>query len=135
MLIAAAFDFASLLTLQKGNVYKKNFAPDIISKFQEHAEYLVKFYKETYNIRIVNDEGYLCDPWTLETLEQEWWNAKEKSKNRNQIQFCHVIPVCSDKYLTRGMNVIPMTRDTNYQQGDRSFPEFVRITKEHAAKH
>jgi hypothetical protein len=131
----AAFDFASLLILQKGNVYKKNFPADVLVKFKEHAEYLVKFYKETYNIRIVNSEGYLCDPWTLETLQPEWWNAKEKSKNRNQIQFCHIIPVCSDKYLTRGLNVIPMTRDTNYQQGDRSFPEFVRLTKEHAAKH
>ena len=40
----AAFDFAALLTLQKGNVYKKNFAPGILVKFKEHAEYLVKFY-------------------------------------------------------------------------------------------
>jgi hypothetical protein len=130
----AAFDLASLTTLQYGIEYKKNFSDDVLEAYKKHAQYLVNYYKTEYNMTIVDDEGYLCDPWSLERLQPDWWNTDELD-NFNQIQFGHVFPVVSNRYMTRGLNILPLTRETNSAQNKRSFPEFVQRQKELAAKH
>ena len=37
-----------------------------------------------------------------------------------QVQFGHVVPVKSDKYMTRGGNLLPITRGGNLMQSNRS---------------
>lgn len=130
----AAFDLAALTTLQYGIEYKKDFAPAVLDAYKKHADYLVNYYKTEYNMTIVDDEGYLCDPWSLERLQPDWWNTDEPD-DFNQIQFGHVFPVVSNRYMTRGLNLLPLTRETNSAQNKRSFPEFVQRQKELAAKH
>jgi len=124
----AYFDWASLLTLQQGFV-ANDFYSSHISKYREHAEFLARYYLSSYRLKIVNDEGYLCDPFTFETLKLQWWNEG------HHIQFGHVLPVSDTEYRTRGMNIIPMTRETNMLQGDRPWTQFIEELKVHIAKH
>tara|TARA_A100001515_G_scaffold98109_1_gene78997 strand:- start:977 stop:1906 length:930 start_codon:yes stop_codon:yes gene_type:complete len=135
----ACFDMAALLTHQydpNDEVFsKRNELDDFcIQKLKEHADRLNKQYKMQYNIDIFDREGYLCDPLTLQKFMPEYWTTKDK-KSSNQIQFCHVYPVRSDKFMTRGMNILPMTRRTNMQQGDEPFPIFIDNLIETAKKH
>jgi len=122
----ACFDMAALITKQydpDNVVYSQQKIPeDIKDKLLEHADRLNNNYQKVYNMTIIKD-GYLCDPWTLEKHQLEYWKCEDR-KSQKQIQFCHVVPVKPNRFMTRGMNILPMTRKTNSLQGDESFPVF-----------
>ena len=110
----ACFDMAALLTRQydpNDEVFSKKNELDnfCMQKLKEHAEQLNKQYKMQYNIDIFDQEGHLCDPLTFQKLMPEYWTTEDR-KSSTQIQFCHVYPVRSDKFMTRGMNILPMTK-------------------------
>ena len=48
----------------------------------------------------------------------------EQDFENGKIQFGHVVPVKSDEYMTRGLNIVPMTMEANTMQGDRTPEEF-----------
>ena len=111
----AMYDLAAVLTLQKGII---NTIPDDIEfELRNHAEYLVEYYAEEFNIKITN-EGYLCDWTSGQILEPELWHLE------GQIQFGHVTPVKSDEYMTRGLNILPMTKIGNMVQGEMNVEEY-----------
>lgn len=124
----AYFDWAALLTMQKGYVPSSDVLP-YLEKYREHAEFLSHYYYSTYRLSVVNDEGYLCDPFTFQSFELDDWSAGDV------IQFAHILPVSDTAYRTRGLNTIPATRETNMLQGDRPWTEFISLLKERIAKH
>lgn len=113
LISTAIFDMASLFTLQKGITYKKKFDKDVLNVYQEHAERLSVQYAEK-NIYIVNN-GYLCDPGTGDIIQKEWYTKPFKDTDW-QMQFGHVDAIQDNKYMTRGGNIIPITRGTNLFQ-------------------
>jgi len=134
MIATATFDLVALMTRQEGIEYKKDFTSDVHKKYEEHAEYLINHYKTVHNMTIVDSSGYLCDPWSLERIKANQYNTKS-SDDFAQVQFGHVFPISDERYMTRGLNILPLTRETNAAQNKRSFPEFVQRQKELAAKH
>jgi hypothetical protein len=134
MIASATFDMVALMTRQEGIEYKNEFHPDVLTKYEEHAEYLITHYKTVHNMTIADSSGYLCDPWSLERIKANQYKTKS-NYDFGQIQFGHVFPISHERYMTRGLNVLPITRETNAAQNKRSFPEFVQRQKELAAKH
>lgn len=124
----AYFDWAALITRVKGFFPTDAIKPHL-ETYEYHAEFLRDYYRTNYRIQIVNDEGYLCDPFTLETLDIDMW------EEGHEIQFAHVLPVSDVSYRTRGLNTIPATRRTNMLQGDLPWTEFIDELKVHIAKH
>ena len=96
-------------------------SPEIVKEFEEQ------------NIYIVDKDGYLCDPVLGLTIEKKWYNIDDK-RDPNQIQFGHVNPLQSDKYMTRGGNVLPITRRGNLIQSDTPLSKVNEFIK-HAAAH
>jgi len=119
----AEFDIAALLTLRKVDTSDQflaitDYCPlDIKEGLKRHAEYLVEYYAKEFNIKITN-EGYLCCWSNGQIFDPELWCQN------GQIQFGHVIPVQSDEYMTRGLNVLPMTKEGNMMQGEKNPEEF-----------
>lgn len=134
MIASATFDMVSLMTRQEGIEYKKKFDPYVLTKYEEHSERLINHYKTVHNMTIADSSGYLCDPWSLERIKANQYNTKSKC-DFGQIQFGHVFPISHERFMTRGLNVLPITRETNASQNKRSFPEFVERQKELSAKH
>ena len=114
----AHFDFAAILLLQKGIEHK--LPEDIEFKLLERAQQIVEEF-ESQDIDIVDENGQLCCPVLGCTIEPEWYETDDK--NPNQVQFGHVEPIRSDKYMTRGGNVVPITRNGNLAQSDKSIHE------------
>ena len=96
-------------------------SPEIVKEFEEQ------------NIYIVDKDGHLCDPVLGLTIEKKWYNIDDK-RDPNQIQFGHVNPLQSDKYMTRGGNVLPITRRGNLIQSDTPLSKVNEFIK-HAAAH
>ena len=113
----AIFDFAAILMLQKGIEHK--LPEDIEYKLLDRAQDIVVEFKKQ-GIRIVDENGHLCCPIIQKTIEPEWYDNRDDDF---QIQFGHVNPVRSDKYMTRGGNLLPITRAGNTMQLDRTIPE------------
>ncbi len=124
------FEFASILLLQKGISHS---LPSKVHKFlyaraQEVAGKLAK-----RSIYIVDRDGYLCDAVLGCTLEPEWYGIEDK-RDPYQIQFGHIDPLRGDRYMTRGMNVLPVTRRGNLIQSDTSLTrvhDFIKVAYEH----
>ena len=114
----AHFDFAAILLLQKGIEHK--LPEDIEYKLLERAQQIVEEF-ESQDIDIVDENGQLICPVLGCTIEPEWYETDDK--NPNQVQFGHVEPIRSDKYMTRGGNVVPITRNGNLAQSDKSIHE------------
>jgi hypothetical protein len=126
----AQYDFASLLMLQKGIRHK--LPKDVEAALLLRARHLVEKLKEK-RIFITNSTGYLCDAVVGCTLEPEWYSI-ESGSDPNQIQFGHIYPLSPKKYMTRGMNVIPITRRGNIIQSDNPLNEvhlFIKEAYEH----
>tara|TARA_B100000131_G_scaffold211598_1_gene203453 strand:+ start:316 stop:1197 length:882 start_codon:yes stop_codon:yes gene_type:complete len=113
----AIFDFTAILMLQKG--IEHELPEDIESKLLDRAKDIVKEFKQQ-GIRIVDENGYLCCPIIQKTIEPEWYDNRDDDF---QIQFGHVNPVRSDKYMTRGGNLLPITRAGNTMQLNRTISE------------
>ena len=126
----AHFDFAAILMLQKDIEHK--LPEDIEEKLILRSHEIVKEFEEQ-NIYIVDKDGYLCDPVLGLTIEKKWYNIDDK-RDPNQIQFGHVNPLQSDKYMTRGGNVLPITRRGNLIQSDTPLSKVNEFIK-HAAAH
>ena len=118
----AYFDFAAILMLQKG--IKHKFSKEIESKLLDRAKDIVKEFKQQ-GIRIVRD-GYLCCPVEQKIIEPEWY---EKDSKDERVQFGHVVPLKSDKFMTRGGNLVPITKTGNSTQGDRTIPEVMEASR------
>jgi len=129
----ASLDIAALILGQK-DAPATTLTPNTVKLLMQHQRYLVKHYKQQ-KIEVINASGNLCDPWTLEPLDFAWWLPSPEGKDPKQIQFGHVQPISPQRYMTRGLNVIPMLRQTNIMQGDRSFSEFMKETMLIADKH
>ena len=114
----AHFDFASILLLQKGIEHK--LPEDIEFKLLTRSQDIVDEFL-AQDINIVDGNGQLCCPVLGCTIEPEWY--KTDDKNPNQVQFGHVEPIRADKYMTRGGNVIPITRNGNLMQSDKSIQQ------------
>ena len=124
----AYFDWGSLITHVKGFEPTDAIKP-YLNIYQEHGDFLREYYLTNYRMQIVTEEGYLCDPFTLETLDLDMW------EEGHEIQFAHVLPVSDVSYRTRGLNTIPATRRTNMLQGDLPWTQFIDELKVHIAKH
>ena len=111
----AHFDFAAILMLQKGIEHK--LPEDIEYKLLDRAQQIVEEFA-SQGIDIVDENGQLICPVLGCTIEPEWYETDDK--NPNQVQFGHVEPIRSDKYMTRGGNVVPITRNGNLMQSDKS---------------
>ena len=111
------FDLAAILMLQKGVEHK--LPEDIEYKLLDRAHDIVVEFKEQ-GIRIVDENGHLCCPIIQKTIEPEWYDNRDDDF---QIQFGHVTPVKSDKYMTRGGNLLPITRIGNLMQSNRTITE------------
>lgn len=128
----ALFDFAALLMLQKGIQHS---LPEFIEhKLLNRAQDVVS-YLQNEGVNIVDKNGHLCDPVLGCTLEPEWYTIDD-DRSPYQIQFGHVNPLRADKYMTRGKNVIPLTRRANLIQSDTPLSEvheFIKDAYEHTA--
>ncbi len=128
----AQFDFACLLLLQKGVIH--NLPESVLPTMENRAREIVARLRSE-RIFITNSTGYLCDAVVGYTLEPEWYSIEEDSgSNPNQIQFGHINPISANKYMTRGMNVIPITRRGNIIQSDNPLSEvhlFIKEAYEH----
>ena len=133
MSATASLDMAAIVLAQHGAT-RPNLSKKTLDRLDEHRKTLAETYLKNA-ISIINENGALCDPWTLERLELEWWAPAIAGKHPKQIQFGHIQPIEADRYLTRGGNIIPMLRQTNIMQGDRSFPTFVQDTVRIAMLH
>ena len=126
----AHFDFAAVLMLQKG--IRHNLPKDIEDSLVVRSKEIVQELAEQ-KIYIIGKEGYLCDPVLGLTLEPEWYRIDDK-RDPNQIQFGHIYPLKPDKYMTRGLNVLPITRRGNLIQSDTPLSEVHSFIKD-AAEH
>ena len=129
----AHFDFAAILMLQKD--IEHNLPEDVEEKLTLRAQEIVKEF-EDQNIYIVDQNGYLCDPVLGLTIESKWYNIDDK-RDPNQIQFGHVNPLQPNKYMTRGGNVLPITRRGNLIQSDTPLSqvnEFIKRAAEHTTR-
>jgi hypothetical protein len=126
----AHFDFAAILLLQKGIEHK--LPEDIEYELLDRAESVVDEFAQE-GINIVDKNGQLCDPVLGYTLQPEWYGIDDK-RDPNQIQFGHVNPLRSDKYMTRGLNILPITRRGNLIQSDTPLSE-VHNFIQHAYEH
>ena len=124
------FDFCAVLMLQKGIVH--SLPSDVSKKLTlrgiQIAENLAK-----RGIYIVNKNGELCDAVLGCTLEPDWYGIEDK-RDPYQIQFGHIDPLRADMYMTRGMNVLPVTRRGNLIQSDTSLTkvhDFIKVAYEH----
>ena len=111
----ALFDFAAIMLLQKG--IRHTLPKDVESSLLKRSVEIVKEFEDR-DIDIVDQNGQLCCPVLGSTLEPEWYLAGDSDPN--QIQFGHVDPIRSDKYMTRGGNVVPITRNGNLMQSDKT---------------
>tara|TARA_B100001778_G_C18578268_1_gene626102 strand:- start:923 stop:1804 length:882 start_codon:yes stop_codon:yes gene_type:complete len=125
----AHFDFAAILMLQKD--IEHNLPEDVEEKLKVRAKEIVKEF-EDQQIYIVGKDGYLCDPVLGLTIEANWYNIDDK-RDPNQIQFGHVNPLKSNKYMTRGGNVLPITRRGNLIQSDTPLSKVNEFIKDAAA--
>jgi hypothetical protein len=126
----AHFDFAAILTLQKGIEHK--FPASTEALLRKRSVEIVSEFAEL-GVFITDKNGYLCDAVLGSTIEPDWYSIDDKA-NPNQIQFGHVFPLKSDQFMTRGMNVIPITRRGNLIQSDNPLNqvhEFIREAYEH----
>jgi hypothetical protein len=111
LMATAEFDIASfILQLEE----PKDMDQYIKDKLNDNFNRLVNFYKSN-GIYITNKYGNLCCPVTGKSITIEMLGEK----GDNQIQFGHVDPVSNDKYMTRGENLVLITRLGNSIQGDR----------------
>tara|TARA_R100000030_G_scaffold66220_1_gene50439 strand:- start:188 stop:1087 length:900 start_codon:yes stop_codon:yes gene_type:complete len=113
----AHFDLAAILMLQKG--VEHTLPKDIEEKLLDRAQDIVVEFMEQ-GIRITDKDGNLRCPLTQKTIEPEWYLNRDDDF---QIQFGHVIPVKSNKYMTRGGNLLPITRLGNLMQSNRSITD------------
>jgi hypothetical protein len=122
----ASFDFASLLLLQKG--VSHTLPSDVHTKLKQRAQLVVEKFNSK-GIYIVDHDGFLCDPVLGCTLEPDWYRIEDDKSDPNQIQFGHVEALRPDKYMTRGMNVLPITRRGNSIQSDTSLSKVHNVIK------
>ena len=110
----AQLDFAAVLMLQKGIIHSlpKEYEVFLKARANQIVEALNKI-----GVFIVDAQGYLCDAVLGVTIEPDWYFLDDLS-DPNQIQFGHVLPVAGAKFMTRGLNVIPITRRGNSIQSD-----------------
>jgi len=126
----ALFDFAALLMLQKG--IEHSLPESIEYKLLDRAQDIVQHLKQE-GVNIVDKNDQLCDAVLGYTLEPVWYTIEDE-RSPFQIQFGHVNPLRADKYMTRGKNVIPLTRRANLIQSDTPLSEvheFIKDAYEH----
>ena len=127
----AHFDFAAILMLQKG-IETKGLPKEIEVALRSRAAEVVAAFA-SMGVYITDKNGNLCDAVLGITIEPEWYSV-EDHRDPNQIQFGHVFPLTSSKFMTRGMNVIPITRRGNLIQSDNPLNEvhdFIKEAYEH----
>jgi hypothetical protein len=117
----ADIDMASMLVAIKGSEDYYDMPQDIEQAYRNHFKFLIDDYASR-GISISNDGEYLCDMILGYEMQSDWVNGGDR-KAATQIQFGHVVPISPDKYMTRGGNVIPLTRNGNLMQGDGTFEE------------
>ena len=76
-----------------------------------------------------------CNGWTI---EPEWYRIQDISDDKGdlrQVQFGHVDPIRSDKYQTRGGNILPLTRSGNLLQSNSHVKDVFQTTIKGAYEH
>lgn len=126
----AHYDFAAILMLQKG--IEHTLPDEVKNVLLDRAQAIIEELSKQ-GVHIVDGEGVLCDPVLGCTIQPEWYET-EGGSDPNQIQFGHINPLRSDKYMTRGMNVVPITRRGNLIQSDTPLSEVHEFIK-HAYQH
>lgn len=115
----ADIDMASMLVAIRGSDNHYDMPQDIEYAYKNHFKFLINDYASR-GITISKDGEHLCDMILGYEMQPEWVNGEDR-KAPTQIQFGHVVPISPDKYMTRGGNVIPLTRNGNLMQGDGTF--------------
>lgn len=124
------FDFSAVLMLQKGITH--SLPSDMSKKLHARGISIVESLTRR-GIFIVDKDGRLCDAVLGCTLEPEWYGIEDK-RDPYQVQFGHIEPLRPDLYMTRGMNVLPVTRRGNLIQSDTSLTkvhDFIKVAYEH----
>ncbi|MBP8016954.1 hypothetical protein KAZ01_03005 [Candidatus Gracilibacteria bacterium] len=138
LIATTEIDFASMLI----QVDKNNTVPeDIKNPLQKNFERLTKDFENYINpktgekdpIYIINKEGKLCCPVMGNELLPEYFTIDD-TKNDNQIQFGHCESLLNNKYMTRGGNIIVITRRGNLIQSNDSLCNVKHILH-HAYEH
>jgi len=129
-------DMLAMTTRLKGASEWLKFDPNENKMFNKHVEYLIKYYKDMYNVSIVNKDGFLCGPILPDSISElsieQFGKGQEDDEDENQlsIQFTHVHPVTNNKFMTRGFNLWFATKKENNMMGIMSYPEFKLAVKE-----
>ena len=123
-------DMLAMTTRLRGATEWLSFDPDEKDMFNQHVEYLINFYKNMYNVSIVNKDGFLCGPILPDSIPElsinQFGKGQEDDEDENQfsIQFTHIHPVTNNKFMTRGFNLWFATKKENNMMGIMSYPEF-----------
>ena len=129
-------DMLAMTTRLKGATQWLKLDPNEEHMFNQHAEYLIKYYKDMYNVSIVNQDGFLCGPILPDSIPElsiaQFGKGQEDDEDENQlsIQFTHVHPVTNNKFMTRGFNLWFATKKENNMMGIMSYPDFKLAVKE-----
>jgi|GWRWMinimDraft_13_1066021.scaffolds.fasta_scaffold01760_2 hypothetical protein len=133
-----SFDLAALLTLVNFDPYKygrSKFSQYVIDAYKEHAKYLILKYLEEGHL-IVDENGFLADPISYQTIQEEWFGANLESSayaQQHSIQFSHVHPISETEYGTIGGNLLFMPKISNATQADVSLTEYYELKEKEVA--
>ena len=116
-------------------------SPEMEAMVKRHAKYLIDYYKNhiEHPICITNDSGFLCalflkqtyPEYSLEQFGSATGNADDN--DRSSIQFSHVKPVAGNEFMSRGLNVLFLTKAENTSMGTWSILEYKEKIKEMAS--
>lgn len=133
-----SFDLAALLTLTNFDPYKygrSKLSQYVIDAYKEHAKYLILKYLEEGHL-IVDQNGFLADPISYQTIQEEWFGANSESSayaQQHSIQFSHVHPISETEYGTIGGNLLFMPKISNATQADVSLTEYYELKEKEVA--
>jgi hypothetical protein len=122
LVATAEIDIASFIL----QIDSENRIPTEIKTFlNEHYKNLVEHYKNQ-DIFITNRENNLCCPVYGHTILPDHF---DKNSGGYQVQFGHVEPVSNNRYMTRGKNIVLISRNGNLMQTDDSLRDIRHKSK------
>ena len=132
----AAYDGLAFLTAVKGIIYKPEFdeyfpTSILTSAIHHHLQKLIIYFatQPKLCVDIVDSSGYLCDIFDDEILL-----TQKLCSIKHAVHFGHARPVQSNRFMTRGHNILLLTKDTNQSISSASLEERLEKMQRTAAK-
>jgi hypothetical protein len=137
LMATALLDTLALASLVRGfDAIAKFHSPEMEEMVKHHAKFLVNYYKNKYDINITNDSGFLCalflrntyPEYSLAQFGSATGNADDD--DRSSMQFSHCEPTAVNEFMSRGLNVLFLTKAENTSMGTWSILEYKEKIKE-----